>query len=222
MYVMPFDKESYTELPKLYVISTVSDVTNPYFKELTESSVKHGLFIIPFATESREEIANFIKDKLATDLILYIDGYNTIFTGDKTQIITQYRWFQEQYGDKAVFSAEKTCCIKGYKPEQFPDTPFDYRYLHSGAYISSVSALRRILSYKNNDSNSDFFTRLYLDTPHIILDTHNLIFNVVYPDDLVLHVKQWYNKITHSYPLLFLSTHLHSKTFLFEHISKLN
>jgi hypothetical protein len=201
MYVMPFEKESYVELPKLYVLCQVSDISNIYFKQLTESSVKYGLVITPFSSDPQRFIVNFIKDKLATDIILYIDGYNTLFNGDKTQIITQYRWFQEQYGDKAVFSAEKTCCIKGYTPDQFPKTPFEYRYLHSEAFISSVSALRRIL---NSEFNPTFFTRLYLDA-RILLDTHNLIFNKVYTDDVEQHGKAWFNKITKSYPLILIT-----------------
>ncbi len=202
MYVMPFEKESYMELPKLYVLCQVSDITNIYFKQLTESSLKYGLVITPFSSDPHDFIVNFIKDKLATDIILYIDGYNTLFNGDKTQLITQYRWFQEQYGDKAVFSAEKTCCIKGYTPEQFPKTPFEYRYLHSEAFISSVSALRRILH--SNEFNIMFFTRLYLEA-HILLDTHNLIFNKVYTDDVEQHGKVWFNKITKSYPLILIT-----------------
>ena len=198
---MPFEKESYVELPKLYVLCQVSDISNIYFKQLTESSVKYGLVITPFSSDPQRFIVNFIKDKLATDIILYIDGYNTLFNGDKTQIITQYRWFQEQYGDKAVFSAEKTCCIKGYTPDQFPKTPFEYRYLHSEAFISSVSALRRIL---NSEFNPTFFTRLYLDA-RILLDTHNLIFNKVYTDDVEQHGKAWFNKITKSYPLILIT-----------------
>jgi hypothetical protein len=216
MYVMPFEKESYVELPKLYVLCQVSDISNLYFKQLTESSVKYGLVITPFSSDPQRFIVNFIKDKLATDIILYIDGYNTLFNGDKTQIITQYRWFQEQYGDKAVFSAEKTCCIKGYTPDQFPKTPFEYRYLHSEAFISSVSALRRILN--SDEFNPQFFTRLYLDA-RILLDTHNLIFNKVYTDDVEQHGKAWFNKITKSYPLI-LITDQHSKTFLFEILNK--
>lgn len=215
MYVMPFEKESYVELPKLYVLCQVSDISNIYFKQLTESSVKYGLVITPFSSDPHAFIVNFIQDKLATDIILYIDGYNTLFNGDKTQLITQYRWFQEQYGDKAVFSAEKTCCIKGYTPDQFPKTPFEYRYLHSEAFISSVSALRRILI---NEFNPTFFTRLYLDA-RILLDTHNLIFNKVYTDDVEQHGKAWFNKITKSYPLI-LITDQHSKTFLFELLNK--
>jgi hypothetical protein len=204
MYVMPFEKESYVELPKLYVLCQVSDISNIYFKQLTESSLKYGLVITPFSSDPQAFIVNFIKDKLATDIILYIDGYNTLFNGDKTQIITQYRWFQEQYGDKAVFSAEKTCCIKGYTPDQFPKTPFEYRYLHSEAFISSVSALRRIL---NSEFNPQFFTRLYLDA-RILLDTHNLIFNKVYTDDMEQHGKAWFNKITKSYPLILITNTL--------------
>ena len=206
---MPFEKESYVELPKLYVLCQVSDISNIYFKQLTESSVKYGLVITPFSSDPKSFIVNFISDKLATDIILYIDGYNTLFNGDKTQLITQYRWFQEQYGDKAVFSAEKTCCIKGYTPDQFPKTPFEYRYLHSEAFISSVSALRRILT---NEFNPTFFTRLYLDA-RILLDTHTLIFNKVYTDDVEQHGTAWFNKITKSYPLI-LITDQHSKKFL--------
>ena len=202
---MPFEKESYVELPKLYVLCQVSDISNIYFKQLTESSVKYGIVITPFSSDPKSFIVNFIKDKLATDIILYIDGYNTLFNGDKTQLITQYRWFQEQYGDKAVFSAEKTCCIKGYTPDQFPKTPFEYRYLHSEAFISSVSALRRILT---NEFNPTFFTRLYLDA-RILLDTHTLIFNKVYTDDVEQHGTAWFNKITKSYPLI-LITNQHS------------
>jgi hypothetical protein len=204
MYVMPFEKEYYVELPKLYVLCHVTDTSESFFKKLTESSVKYGLVLQPFSTDPYDFMVHFIQDKLATDIILFINGHKTLINGDKTQLITQYKWFQQYYGDKAIFSAEKKCCIKGYTPEQFPKTPFDYRYLHSDTFISSISALRTILAYKQ--FNTNFLTQLYLKEL-VLLDTHALIFNVVHQDlnDLERHAKKWYNTQTHSYPLILIA-----------------
>jgi hypothetical protein len=202
MYVMPFEKESYVELPKLYVLCHVMDTTSVNFKKLTESSVKYGLVLQPFSTDPYDFMVHFIQDKLATDIILFIHGNNTLFNGDKTQLITQYKWFQQYYGDKAVFSAEKTCCIKGYTPEQFPKTPFDYRFT-TDTFISSVSALRTILS--NKSFTIDLITQLYLKEL-VLLDTHALIFNAIHDsNDLERHAKKWYNTQTHSYPLILIA-----------------
>ena len=186
-YIAPFT-EFFMEIPHLYVVCT----TNPnsiYFRRLNETALNHELIVTPI-----NELSVFIKDKLATDMLLFVDGENTLITGDAKQLISQFRWFQEQFGDKLVCAAE---------PDGFLNPCF----------ISSVSCLRRILQGKGPLSEL-----LTLHSNQIVLDSGNLIFNSIDVTDLETKDGQWFNKKTRTFPLVFHADNSVAKTFLFSKI----
>jgi hypothetical protein len=245
-YATPFDKdehEHYADIkePDLYVISVVDRTDSGAFQRLLDSGKKHGITVTPIVTKEPighgkgfgmkiKGMYDYIQNKQPNDIIMFIDGFDVLITGSKSEILNGYQAFRDKHGDKAVFSAEKTCWPDSHLAERFPVTPSPYKYLNSGTYMSTVSALKRILANKHDEiygsefyktDDQRFFTDLFLNTSGIVLDNSNTIFNCMNDglDDLVVEQGRWRNLATKSTPLVY---HANggpvAKNFLFDKI----
>lgn len=229
--ILTLGRKFILENKNLHIITVITDKNNPNYKRLSNSAKLNGFDIIPLI--SKEPISHitgfgmkiklvkeFLYDKNDNDIILFVDGYDVLFTCNKDEILKRYNNFEMQYGKCIVFSTENACWPDSTLSTKYPKidtTP--YKYLNSGTYIGSVKTFKDVLSkalFNINDEQLKkiddqlFFTNLYLANSNkkiIILDHYNTIFNCISgrEEDLEYHQseKKWYNKKTQTYPLIF-------------------
>jgi len=218
----------------LHVVTVVTDIKNVNYKRLLNSAKLNGIDIIPLISKTPighvdgfgmkiKLVKEFIYDKNDNDIILFVDGYDVLFTGTKDEIIKRYENFELQNGKCIVFSTENACWPDSTLSTKYPKLGVKgetvYKYLNSGTYIGSVKTLKDVLSkalYNVTDADLKkkddqlFFTNLYLANSSkkiIVLDHYNTIFNCISgrEEDLEYNQpeKKWYNKNTQTYPLIF-------------------
>lgn len=75
------------------------------------------------------------------EIVLFTDGYDTMFLCSEEEILAKYRAFQKPL----VFTAEKNCWP--YRPlfSKYPKAPTPLRYLNSGGFIGEAGVLRYLL-----------------------------------------------------------------------------
>lgn len=215
----------------LHVVTVITDIKNINYKRLLNSAKLNGIDITSLISKTPighidgfgmkiKLVKEFIYDKNDNDIILFVDGYDVLFTGTKDEIIKKYKILEMQNGKCIVFSSENVCWPDSTLSDKYPkfeDT--QYKYLNSGTYIGSVKTFKDILSkslYNITDTDLKkmddqlFFTNLYLANSSkkiIVLDHYNTIFNCISgrEGDLEYHSleKKWYNKNTQTYPLIF-------------------
>lgn len=171
------------------------------------------------------------------DVVLFVDGYDTLLLArHPEQLLQAYNDALSVYGAPAgsvLFAAERNCWpdadVAASYPlcHAFPGSP--YRFLNSGGYIGSVSALKRMLvgldTLPSAVDDQRFFTHLYLSgTAGIVLDTGSLVFFCLafgtqdaQQDEVVDGVCVWRNSATNSTPLVWHGNG-YSVKFLFETI----
>ncbi len=76
------------------------------------------------------------------DLVLFVDGYDVLFTDNIHTIIERFNGFDCDI----LFAAEKSCWPEPTIAPQFPMTPTPYKYLNSGVYMGKVARLNHFFS----------------------------------------------------------------------------
>ena len=88
---------------------------------------------------------NLLKEYLSTyvgsnsDVILFTDSYDVVFNEKPDELLS--RW-----NGNVLFTAEKTCWPDRDLEEEYPNSPYGYKYLNSGCYIGTAKALHSFIS----------------------------------------------------------------------------
>ena len=146
-------------------------------------------------------VKEYLKDKRDSDVLLFLDGYDTFLSDRTDEIISRYMEFSQDI----VFSSERFCWpdeglasdLRAKNENQ--DTP--YQYLNSGMYIGRVGALKELFSkpLENFDDDQLYVQKEYLTGNHSIgCDVEGYIFSCHEPE-VVKKGKQLYNPITQCY-----------------------
>ena len=89
---------------------------------------------------------NLVRSHIQTlpneDLVLFVDGYDVLFTDNIHSIKERF----EGFDCDILFAAEKSCWPEPTIAPQFPMTPTPYKYLNSGVYMGKVARLNHFFS----------------------------------------------------------------------------
>jgi GR25 family glycosyltransferase involved in LPS biosynthesis len=114
------------------------------------------------------------------DVILFTDGYDSIFVDDLNTIVDRYLEFKKEI----VFSAETTCYPPNSEYARAFDEIYDggkYRYLNSGGYIGTVKEIKRILKdfcLEYDEDDQEYLQRQFLSGKFsVALDYDQYIFH---------------------------------------------
>lgn len=172
------------------VITCISDVENPgYVYGLKASCNYFGLDLITLVTKDNKWESHRNKDiklfsalrNLAMDeIVLFTDGYDTLFIGNEEEILTRYK---DAVGEKGILiSGEKSCYPDTSLAFQFQDIPSDFKYINSGGIIGTVRTLLEALSEIEKIkielvTNSDLFpySNQYLWTLYYIKNQEKIV-----------------------------------------------
>lgn len=155
---------------KLKVVTAATEETDGLIR-LKESALRYGIPLKVLGIEkgwtggnvSRLENPgggqkiNFLKEYLTSeelnddDLIVFVDGYDVVFTGPIEFVLERYKTFNS----KVVFAGERSCWPDEGLANSYPQTDSPYKYLNSGTFIGTVSELRKITEESILDTDDD-------------------------------------------------------------------
>ena len=147
-------------------------------------------------------IKKFISDKKDSDVLLFLDGYDTFLTDHIDEIKSRYL----EISHDIVFSSERICWpdeglgsdLKALNPDQ--KSP--YQYLNSGMYIGRVGELKKLFAKRilNADDDQLYVQKSYLQNEDIdlVVDTDGYLFNTHEPE-VRKQKGQLYNPLTKTY-----------------------
>ena len=150
-------------------------------------------------------VREFIADKKDSDVLLFLDGYDTFLSDTLEEISYRYTEFSE----RAIFSSERFCWpderlsqeLKSRNENQ--KTP--YQYLNSGTYIARIGDLKKLFSapIKDNADDQLYVQLQYLTGEHdIVLDVEGYIF-LCHEPEAYQNRGQLYNPITGCYTCVY-------------------
>ena len=146
-------------------------------------------------------VKEYIKDKRDSDVILFLDGYDTFLSDHTDEIIFRYI----EFFHKIVFSSERFCWPdEGYAADlkalnSNQNTP--YQYLNSGMYVGRVGELKKLFSapIKNNADDQLYVQKQYLKGKcDIVCDVEGYIFSSSEPQ-ITKKGGQLFNPVTNCY-----------------------
>lgn len=73
--------------------------------------------------------------------VLFIDGFDSVVTGDLDEILAKFR----AIGSRLVFAAETNCWPGDPDAEEYPASPFRYRFLNGGGFLGRVDYLIQVM-----------------------------------------------------------------------------
>ena len=91
------------------------------------------------------------KELEDNDFIVFVDGYDVIFTGPTEFILERYK----EFDCKVLFAAERSCWPDEGLASSYPEVNSPYKYLNSGTFIGTVSELKRITEEHIEDTADD-------------------------------------------------------------------
>jgi hypothetical protein len=98
---------------------------------------------------------NYLKSLNDDDIIVFTDGYDTLFLSDEKEILTK---FYKQNCD-ILFSAEVNCYPDQKLAKQYKESNTKYKYLNSGGFIGYAKVILRVYEqylFSKKGSNIDF------------------------------------------------------------------
>ena len=146
-------------------------------------------------------VKEYIQDKKDSDVLLFLDGYDTFLSDSTDEIISRYI----EFSHSIVFSSERFCWpdeglaseIKALNTDQ--NTP--YQYLNSGMYVGRIGELKKLLSAPIENYEDD---QLYVQKQllkgkcDIVCDVEGYMFNTHEPQ-ISKKNGQLFNPITRCY-----------------------
>ena len=146
-------------------------------------------------------VKEYIKDKKDSDVLLFLDGYDTFLSDSTDEIISRYI----EFSHSIVFSSERFCWpdeligsdLKALNTDQ--NTP--YQYLNSGMYVGRIGDLKKLLSAPIENYEDD---QLYVQKQllkgecDIVCDVEGYMFNTHEPQ-ISKKNGQLFNPITRCY-----------------------
>ena len=209
--------------PRLHVVTIVTDTQNVNLQRLLTGAAFHGIRVDVLISKQAfgplhgwgprlRVLKNYLSTLPGGDVVMFVDGYDVLIDGTADEVLSRFDATLKDKG-KILFSGENACWPDAGMAAQYPPNPSPYKYLNGGTYIATAHTLRTMLD-RHMDFNSPSFdaiddqrewTRVYLKTGDIQLDSGNAIFNCLFDrtGDLVPAEKGWYNTATKSYPLVF-------------------
>ena len=146
-------------------------------------------------------VKEYIKDKKDSDVLLFLDGYDTFLFDSISEI--SYRYLE--FNSEIVMSSERICWpvellsenLKALNEDQ--STP--YQYLNSGMYIGRIGRLRELFAkdIQNSDDDQLYVQSQYIQNPEgIVMDVEQYIF-MTSEHSVFQRGKQLYNPFTRCY-----------------------
>jgi len=146
-------------------------------------------------------VKEYIKDKKDSDVLLFLDGYDTFLSDSTDEIISRYI----EFSHSIVFSSERFCWpdeligsdLKALNTDQ--NTP--YQYLNSGMYVGRIGELKKLFSAPIENYEDD---QLYVQKQllkgecDIVCDVEGYMFNTHEPQ-ISKKNGQLFNPITRCY-----------------------
>ena len=146
-------------------------------------------------------IKEYIKDKKDSDILLFLDGYDTFISDSISEILYRYLEFNSQI----VFSSERICwpdeLIAPKLKELNINQSTPYQYLNSGMYIGRIGRLKELLTtpIQNDEDDQFYIQREYLRNPKgIVCDVEQYMF-MTSDYSVFQRGGQLYNPITRCY-----------------------
>lgn len=143
---------------------------------------------------------------------MFVDGYDVLIDGSSDEILERFDAALSG-SPKILFSAESVCGPDKHLAASYPRIDSPYKYLNGGTYMAVASTQRRVMDTHFDMWSKEFvkkddqreWTRVFLSSQDIVLDTSNAVFNCLVDreQDLVATSRGWYNAATGSYPLVF-------------------
>lgn len=220
---------------RLHVLTIVTDTSNPNLQKLVRSGAFHKLRVEVLISKQAfgplhgwgprlRLLRKYLETLPPSDVLMFVDGYDVLIDGGEADILR--RFDATTHGaPKILFSAESACWPDEQAAARYPPTDSPYKYLNGGTYIASVAALRAALDTHFDMDSKHFetcddqreWTRAFLSSDDIVLDTSNQVFNCTFgrTEDLAATPRGWFNKATKTYPLVFHGNGT-SKAFLFD------
>jgi len=145
------------------------------------------------------------------DVVLFTDAYDVFYTGSLEEIVRRY--LDTKFD--ILFAGENNCWPDESLGDLFPDTISEYKYLNSGTFIGTSSAILQLIQSDVPDDYDDqlYYQQRVLNIPinnqHIQdhgltigLDVEQYIFTTYDPECYVLN-NQVFNPKTHCYGLVY-------------------
>ncbi len=104
----------------------------------------------------------YMKDLPNNDIVLFSDGFDTLFLNDKKTILKKFLAMKVP----CLFSAEVNCFPEPELCVYFPPSPTKFKYINTGNFIGYVGHLRQIFTNMNpipNDCDQRQTIRYYVD-----------------------------------------------------------
>lgn len=177
------------------IITTISDPGNVGYQILQLSCVVNDLELTTLVTPQKFFFSTRVKDLLlkeylenvdGDELILFTDGYDSIFLCDSKEIESKFYSFQKD----VIFSTEVNCWPDKSLLNSYPANASPYKYLNSGGFIGKASDILQLLSENFNtgdnaytESNQYLWTKKFLENQDRIgLDYNGEIFCTLFSE----------------------------------------
>lgn len=182
---------------KLRVVTILSDLNQPGFKEYLEPSCKYYNLNLTVLNCRLKYTTHRVKDELLkehlsefdpNDIVLFTDGHDTLMMAKEEEILNKFAWFNKPL----VFSAEVNCWPDAKLISRYPASNESFKYLNCGGFIGKVAFLVNIyenFSLYSKELNSQFFWSNQYYWQHVFLAS---------PGEIVLdhECKLFYNTAT--------------------------
>ncbi len=136
------------------VITCISDEENLGYVYGLKASCKYfGLDLTTLVTKNNKwethrnkdiELLSALKNLKLNEIVLFTDGYDTLFIGNEEEILKRY---YDAVGKKDILiSGEKSCYPDSSLAGQFQHIPSDFKYVNSGGIMGTVKFFLKALS----------------------------------------------------------------------------
>ena len=146
-------------------------------------------------------VKQYIKDKKDTDILIFLDGYDTFISDSIEEILYRYN----EYCKDILFSSERFCWPDEGLASQLSalneDKDAPYQYLNSGQYIGRIGRLKELFAepLENFDDDQLYIQKAYLQNPTgIVCDVEGYVLHS-YDGSVIKKGGQLYDPITRCY-----------------------
>ena len=146
-------------------------------------------------------VKEYIKDKKDTDILIFLDGYDTFISDSIEEILYRYN----EYCKDILFSSERFCWpdegLASSLSALNEDKDAPYQYLNSGQYIGRVGRLKELFAepLENFDDDQLYIQKAYLKNPTgIVCDVEGYVLHS-YDGSVIKKGGQLYDPITRCY-----------------------
>ena len=145
-------------------------------------------------------VKEYIQDKKDSDILIFLDGYDT-FLSDSIEEIT-YRFME--FSERAIFSSERFCwpdtrLSQALESKNKMSTP--YSYLNSGMYIGRIGELKKIFAppIQNNEDDQLYVQKQYLTGAYDMSCDYEGYMFTTHESQVMMKNGQLYNPVTGCY-----------------------